>query len=105
MPPEKNALLTINMIGDLVTVKPHSASVSSLLKVDPARKAEVYAALETQPGTVVIDKQYTANRLAELIRDEFNTIAWMTSLLVFFALLLSYGRIELALRLSANAPS
>lgn len=97
MPPEKNALLTINMIGDLVTVKPHSASVSSLLKVDPARKAEVYAALETQPGTVVIDKQYTANRLAELIRDEFNTIAWMTSLLVFFALLLSYGRIELAL--------
>ncbi|WP_346318662.1 1-acyl-sn-glycerol-3-phosphate acyltransferase [Chitinophaga sp. YIM B06452] len=95
--PEKSALLEVNMINDLVTLKPQSASVSSLLKVDPARKAVVYAALEKQPGTVVIDKQYTANRLAELIKEEFNTIAWMTSLLVFFALLLSYGRIELAL--------
>ncbi|WP_298711372.1 trifunctional MMPL family transporter/lysophospholipid acyltransferase/class I SAM-dependent methyltransferase [Chitinophaga sp.] len=45
----------------------------------------------------MVDKQYTANRLAVVIRDEFNTIAWMTSALVFFALLLSYGRIELAL--------
>ncbi len=95
--PEKSALLEVNMISDLVTLKPQSASVSSLLKVDPARKAEVYAALENQAGTVVIDKQYTANRLAGLIKEEFNTIAWMTSLLVFFALLLSYGRIELAL--------
>lgn len=95
--PEKSALLQVNGINDLVTLKPQSASVSSLLKVDPARKAEVYAALENQAGTVVIDKQYTANRLAELIKEEFNTIAWMTSMLVFFALLLSYGRIELAL--------
>ncbi|WP_119078951.1 trifunctional MMPL family transporter/lysophospholipid acyltransferase/class I SAM-dependent methyltransferase [Chitinophaga alhagiae] len=97
IPPERSELLQVSGVSDYVTLKPGAASVISLLKVDPAQKAAVYDALEQQPGTVVFDKQYTANRLAEIIRDEFNTIAWMTSLLVFFALLLSYGRIELAL--------
>ena len=91
--PEQSELLQANLINDFITPK----TVVSLLKVDPSRKQEVYAALEHQPHTAVFDKQYTANRMAEIIRDEFNTIAWMTSLLVFAALLLSYGRIELAL--------
>lgn len=95
--PEQSALLQADLLSDFVTVKEGAASVISLLKVDPSRKDEVYAALDNQPQTVIFDKQYTANRLAEIIRDEFNTIAWMTSLLVFAALLLSYGRIELAL--------
>lgn len=93
--PDSSGLLAL--LDDFVTIKDNEASVVSLLKVDPARKDDVYAALDQLPGTVVFDKQYTANRLAEIIRDEFNTIAWMTSLLVFAALLLSYGRIELAL--------
>lgn len=97
IPPERSELLQVSGISDFVTIKNNAASVISLLKVDPVHKNAVYAALEQQPGTVVFDKQYTANRLAEIIHDEFNTIAWMTSLLVFFALLLSYGRIELAL--------
>lgn len=97
IPPEQSALLEADLLSDFVTVRKDAATVISLLKVDPSRKDEVYAALENQPQTVIFDKQYTANRLAELIRDEFNTIAWMTSLLVFAALLLSYGRIELAL--------
>lgn len=95
--PEESPLMELPSVSDFVTLQPGSASLSGVLKVDPARKNEVYAALDALPGTVVIDKQYTANRLAVVIRDEFNTIAWMTSALVFFALLLSYGRIELAL--------
>lgn len=95
--PEHSALLETNLLSDFITIKKNTASVVSLLKVDPKRKDEVYAKLDNQPGTVIFDKQYTANRLAEIIKDEFNVIAWMTSLLVFAALLLSYGRIELAL--------
>lgn len=97
VPPEQSALLQADIISDFVTIKKNTASIISLLKVDPARKKEVYAALDGQPQTVIFDKQYTANRLVEIIKEEFNTIAWMTSLLVFAALLLSYGRIELAL--------
>lgn len=95
--PEQSELLQADLISDFVTIKKNNASVISLLKVEHDRKKEVYAALDGRAQTVIFDKQYTADRLAEIIRDEFNTIAWMTSLLVFAALLLSYGRIELAL--------
>ncbi|RFS21134.1 methyltransferase domain-containing protein [Chitinophaga silvatica] len=84
-------------IGDFIIQKKNNTSLVTLLKVDPAHKQAIYAALDQLPGTTVLDKQYAANRLVEVIRDEFNSIAWMTSLLVFTALLLSYGRIELAL--------
>jgi 1-acyl-sn-glycerol-3-phosphate acyltransferase len=84
-------------LGDFITEKKDRVSLVTLLKVDPAQKAAVYKALGEQEHTTIFDKQYVANRLAEVIRNEFNSIAWMSSLLVFFALLISYGRIELAL--------
>ncbi|MFY0253894.1 1-acyl-sn-glycerol-3-phosphate acyltransferase [Chitinophaga sp. 30R24] len=95
--PEDLNILRNGNLGDFIIQKTHQTSLVTLLKVDPAHKQVVYAALENIPNTTVLDKQYAANRLVEVIRDEFNSIAWMTSLLVFFALLLSYGRIELAL--------
>lgn len=90
-------LLQQGNLGDFIIRKNGNTSLVTLLKVDPAKKQAVYKALEELPGTTVLDKQYAANRLVEIIKDEFNSIAWMTSLLVFAALLISYGRIELAL--------
>ncbi|NSL90462.1 MMPL family transporter [Chitinophaga sp. Mgbs1] len=84
-------------LGDFIIEKNGRTSLVTLLKADPAQKKQLYAALEHLPNTTVLDKQYAANRLVEVIREEFNSIAWMTSLLVFTALLISYGRIELAL--------
>ncbi|PSL47615.1 1-acyl-sn-glycerol-3-phosphate acyltransferase [Chitinophaga niastensis] len=95
--PDALQVLRNGNLGDFIIQKNGTTSLVTLLKVDPAHKQAVYDALETQPNTTVLDKQYAANRLVEVIKDEFNSIAWMTSLLVFFALLLSYGRIELAL--------
>ncbi|HEU4555889.1 MAG TPA: 1-acyl-sn-glycerol-3-phosphate acyltransferase [Chitinophaga sp.] len=91
------AALRNSSLGDYITEKKDRVSLVTLLKVDPQHKAAVYKALAGQPHTTVLDKQYAANRLVQVIRNEFNSIAWMTSLLVFFALLISYGRIELAL--------
>lgn len=90
------ALRTGNL-GDFITEKKDRVSLVTLLKVDPTQKSALYKAFGEQEHTTVLDKQYVANRLAEVLRNEFNSIAWMTSLLVFFALLISYGRIELAL--------
>jgi uncharacterized protein len=97
-------------LGDFITQKNNHASVITLLKVDPAQKEAVYKAIEDEQTqiqqaqgqahaqtTTVLDKQYAANRLVAVMRQEFNSIAWMTSCLVFLALLLSYGRVELAL--------
>lgn len=97
MPPEALEVLRNGTMGDFITEKKGMTSLVTLLKVDPQQKQAVYTALDQQAHTTVLDKQYAANRLVEVIRDEFNSIAWMTSLLVFFALLISYGRIELAL--------
>ncbi|MEC5146740.1 1-acyl-sn-glycerol-3-phosphate acyltransferase [Chitinophaga sp. 212800010-3] len=95
--PDALKVLRSGNLGDFIIHKNGNTSVVTLLKVDPAHKQEVYKALENVPGTTVLDKQYAANRLVEVINEEFNNIAWMTSLLVFFSLLISYGRIELAL--------
>ncbi|RAJ02601.1 1-acyl-sn-glycerol-3-phosphate acyltransferase [Chitinophaga skermanii] len=97
MNPETFDLFRNGFLNDFVNEKPNKSSIVTLLKVDPKEKQKVYAAIEKMPNTVVFDKQYTANRLVEVIQEEFNSIAWMTSLLVFIALLVSYGRIELAL--------
>lgn len=97
MPAEAQQQLLASSLGDYVTEKKDRVSLVTLLKVDPAQKKAVYDALSSHTHTTVLDKQYAANRLTAVIKEEFNSIAWMTSLLVFFALLLSYGRIELAL--------
>ncbi|MCK7560124.1 1-acyl-sn-glycerol-3-phosphate acyltransferase [Chitinophaga sedimenti] len=97
LPPEASGLLGAGLLADFVTAEQNKTSVVTILKVDPAKKKEVYALLDGRDHTVIFDKQYTANRLAEVIQEEFNSIARMTGLLVFVALLISYGRIELAL--------
>lgn len=96
VPDEALVTLRKGPLGDFITEK-KQVSVITLLRVDPAQKKAVYAAFEHAANTTVLDKQYVANRLVQVMQSEFNSIAWMTSLLVFFALLLSYGRIELAL--------
>lgn len=97
VPEEAMQTLQKGPLGDFITDKNKQVSVISLLRIDPAHKAEVYNAFQHEVNTTVLDKQYVTNRLVEVMQSEFNSIAWMTSLLVFFALLLSYGRIELAL--------
>jgi predicted RND superfamily exporter protein len=65
--------------------------------VEPEDKKLVYQAFSTAPDVTVIDKQYLTSKLLDVVTADFNQIGWMVSLLVFFVLLLTYGRIELAL--------
>ena len=50
-----------------------------------------------KPNVTVVDKQYLTTKFVEIINADFTTIALMTSFLVFFVLLIMYGRIELTL--------
>jgi 1-acyl-sn-glycerol-3-phosphate acyltransferase len=60
-------------------------------------KAAVYARFEALPGVVIVDRAYFAGRMARGVSDDFNLILAIASTLIFVALLLSYGRIELTL--------
>ncbi|MGN6214714.1 1-acyl-sn-glycerol-3-phosphate acyltransferase [Parafilimonas sp.] len=84
-------------LDDYITEKPGATNVVTLLKVSPQNKPVVYKTFENNAGITVLDKQYLADTMATIINADFNRIALMSSLLVCVVLLVTYGRIELAL--------
>lgn len=89
--------LRTGLFGDYVNELSGGVSVVTLLKVPFENNMQVYHALENQTGVTVLDKQYLTRRLVELINVDFTKIALITSVFVFLVLLITYGRIELAL--------
>ncbi len=67
------------------------------LKVAPEYRKEVLTTLEQQKNIVVTDRQSVSEKLLDLLKQDFNHILIYSALLVFVALLIAYGRIELAL--------
>jgi 1-acyl-sn-glycerol-3-phosphate acyltransferase len=98
-PVDPGAMATVrkNFLDDYITEKPGKATVVTLVKTIPEKKQAVYNAFEKEEHVTVLDKQYLTSRFVEIINSDFTSIALMTSLLVFFVLLLMYGRIELTL--------
>ncbi|MEO6491040.1 MAG: 1-acyl-sn-glycerol-3-phosphate acyltransferase [Ferruginibacter sp.] len=84
-------------LADYITEKPGKATIVTLVKVAPENKPAIYKSFENEAHVTVLDKQYLTSKFVEIINDDFTKIALMTSLLVFFVLLLMYGRIELTL--------
>lgn len=67
------------------------------LKVAPEHRGKVFKALEKQQSVTVTDRQQGAIQMVKLLNTDFSNIAIYTTFIVFFALLIGYGRIELAL--------
>jgi len=67
------------------------------LFVPEENKKDVYDVLEKETSFDIIDRAHFSGMWAKGIKDDFNTILLISSLLVFITLLISYGRIELAL--------
>ena len=67
------------------------------LKVMPGSREEVLRAFRRYgAGITATDRQQGATKLVRLLNADFQSIAIYSSLIVFFALLIAYGRIELA---------
>lgn len=60
-------------------------------------KEEVYKHFADDENVVVFDRAYFTNRWVDTVNDDFNYILFVSSVLIFIALLISYGRIELTL--------
>ena len=71
--------------------------VVTRVEIPQENKEAVYQEFEDSNNIVVADKSFYANAMAESINNDFNTALLVSSLLIFIALLISYGRIELAL--------
>ncbi len=69
----------------------------SALKVAPQHREQVLHAFEAFGNNITAtDRQQGASQLVQLLNTDFQSIALYSSLIVFFALLIAYGRIELA---------
>lgn len=81
----------------LAEIKDDKVVFTGLIRTRPEQMKTVYAALSGFEHTIAFDRQYLTDQLVQMVGDDFNFITIWTSLLVFIALLIIYGRIELAL--------
>ncbi|MDP4249582.1 MAG: 1-acyl-sn-glycerol-3-phosphate acyltransferase [Bacteroidota bacterium] len=91
------SLIKNGFANDFIISRKNQTSLVTLLKVSPDDKSSIYKAFASDPQVTVIDRQYLASKLVNIVSSDFNQIGWMTSILVFLVLLLTYGRIELTL--------
>lgn len=67
------------------------------LRVLPEHRKHVFDALSEYDEVAVTDRQQGATQLIDILNTDFTDIAVYSSFIVFFALLIGYGRIELAI--------
>jgi 1-acyl-sn-glycerol-3-phosphate acyltransferase len=84
-------------LDDYITEMPGKTTVVTLVKVAPEGRQAVYDRFKNTPSVTVLDRQYLTSKFIDLINNDFGSIAWMSSILVFVVLLLTYGRIELTM--------
>lgn len=85
------------ILSDWFNKSPAGLFFVSRIALEDSIKPEVYPLLEQIPELSILDRSYFTNQMAEIVSSDFNMVLLISSLLVFLALLISYGRIELAL--------
>lgn len=101
-PPEKidtstQRVLLSTIAKNSIILSPQHTVISSFLQTEPGNEALIKTRVSNLGKVFLLDSNYLINRLTELISKDFGFIAVFTSLLVFISLLLTYGRIELAM--------
>lgn len=87
----------LSVLSEWIDVGESSVSLLSRMTIDKEDKSKVYADIDTLQYAVIMDRGYFSAKMVETTSNDFNYILWVSSLIVFLALLVSYGRIELTL--------
>src|SRR5690606_13323774 len=67
------------------------------VKTSAEHKPLVIDVVNKVPGTLIFDKAYVTAHLVELLQEDFNVLVNLSMVVVFLIILISYGRIELAI--------
>lgn len=86
-----------SVFSDWITNEADVSMAISQIRLTEDEKEAAYAEFANQKGVVILDKPYFASGFADSIKDDFYFVLFVSSFIVFLALLLSYGRLELAL--------
>lgn len=85
------------IIDNYITRQTDETTVVTVIKTTAENEDRVYTELTKDPERVVFDKKFLTNHFVEIIKNNFNLILAVSSLLVLIMLIISYGRLELAL--------
>ena len=66
------------------------------VRINEADKETVYPLFRSKENVVIFDRGYFANQWVSAVNQDFYLVLYISSFLIFFALWISYGRIELA---------
>jgi len=84
-------------LSEYVSESESGFTAVSIFKVKEGDKPKEYAAIGEQDGVYMFDRKKMASDLIEIIRVDLDVLVGISSIVVFVILLLSYGRIELAI--------
>lgn len=88
--------LSKSLLSEYVSVVKGEPTILTHVKVDADKKEQLYKLFSSNENIVVFDRQHLTSQFVDVISSDFSTILWITSVLVFGFMLLSHGRIELA---------
>jgi 1-acyl-sn-glycerol-3-phosphate acyltransferase len=97
VPPAVMNLFRTLFFDDYITEKVGLTTVVTLASVGANQSDSLYKRLESTPHVQALDKRVLTNLFVSYVHADFTFIVAFTSALVFFVLLLSYGRLELTL--------
>lgn len=86
-----------SLFADWVSISKDITSYMAQIRVQPSMREEVYESLSQQEGVMAADRAFFTEQMVDEVNTNFYLVLYISGLIVFFALILSYGRIELAL--------
>jgi 1-acyl-sn-glycerol-3-phosphate acyltransferase len=84
-------------LQDYLIENTDQSAVITLVKTEKANKNQLRKSVSGFDQTYYFDRQEFSERMFGLIKSQFNQLLWYSSILVFMLLLISFGRIELAI--------
>lgn len=88
--------LESSVLSDWVNKADSSLMLISRITISPDNKPAVYDKINSIGDASIVDRAYYSSQMVSSINDDFYFILFVSSLIVFIALLISYGRLELA---------
>jgi 1-acyl-sn-glycerol-3-phosphate acyltransferase len=93
----KESWVKDGLLSEWLTETEGMSMILSQITIPEGQKAEVYQQLDGIDNLVIFDRSYFASKFVRIISDDFYLILFISSFIVFFALLITYGRMELTL--------
>ena len=87
----------IPFLADWIVSDGNSLMCITQVQLAENQKDFIYGVMGSDPNLVIFDRAFFINKWVSVINDDFNTILFLSSLIIFLALLISYGRFELTL--------